>query len=178
MTEELARYGAPSWLILGCVILTWALSSKPAAKLPGVLGAWSRWITSRQERSIDREMSLREKIDSAVASRVVAEVGPIRKENETLLGEVKDLRKDIAAERQRHRAEVAGERRRHRAELEPIRAERDSLAAWSVFVARWWNDKERALAERGVEVPPPPWPSFQAWLELTGEAMHDRDDAP
>ena len=46
-----------------------------------------------------------------------------------------------------------------------VAAERDLLAAWSVFVSRWWHDKERALAEKGIDVPPPPWPAFQNWLD-------------
>lgn len=165
MTSELAKYGAPSWLILVAVIVTWFLSTKWASHLPGKLGAWSRWITNRQERSLDREMSMHRRVDVAVRERVAAEVAPIRADNATLEGEMKDLRADLQKERERHRDEMAAERRRHRDALEPVVAERDLLASWSVYAARWWHDKERALAEMGVVVPPPPWPSFQVWLD-------------
>ena len=182
---ELAKYGAPSWLILAVVIVVWLLSTKWAAHIPGKLGAWSRWITNRQERALDREMSLRQRVDKAVAERVAREMAPVRKENESQLEEIRDLRKDIAAERRRHREAMEAERQRHRDELdrihrdtlEPIKAERDLLASWSVFIARWWHDKERTLAEMGVTVPPPPWPAFQHWLaeqrQIEESSRHD-----
>lgn len=170
--SELAKYGAPSWLIFVAVIVLWFLSTRWAAHLPGKLGAWSRWITNRQERSLDREMNLHREMNKAVRERVEAEVGPIRADNAALSKELDDLRVDFTAERVRHREEIArhlrtlaDERERHRVLHEPVLAERDLLAAWSVHVSRWWNDKARALAEMGIEVPPPPWPSFQAWLD-------------
>jgi len=173
---ELAKYGAPSWLILTAVIILWFLSTRWASHLPGKLGAWSRWITNRQERALDREMSMRDQVDAAVKKRVAAEVAPILAENAMIQRELDDLRTDLGKERERHREELgrmrrrhaddmARERKRHRETLEPIAAERDLLAAWSVYVARWWHDKERALAEKGIDVPPPPWPAFQNWLD-------------
>lgn len=176
VTGELSKYGAPSWLILAVIILGWFLSTKRASNLPGKLGAWSRWITRRQERALDREMSMREQVDAAVVKRVAAEVAPIQAENDMIQRELDDLRVDLGKERERHREELARmrrryaddlarERKRHQETLEPIAAERDLLAAWSVFVSRWWHDKERALAEQGIDVPPPPWPTFQTWLD-------------
>jgi len=172
----LDQYGAPPWIIITVVILIAVFSTKKAGQIPGLLGAWSRWITTRQERSIDRDLTLRQKIDAAVQERVTAEVAPIRADNITMSGEINYLRQDLEAERGRHRRELDrmrtqhareldAERKRHRDTLEPVTAERDLLASWSVFVARWWHDKERTLAEMGVVVPPPPWPSFQTWLD-------------
>lgn len=145
--------GTPLWIILALVLIPSLLTfSEKAAKISGPLGALARWWQGRQQRAIERE--------HAVAGTRLSLY-------EAELSELRALVDDI-----RDRMESA--ETRHRIEIEEIHAERDLYADWSAYQARWWRPKHQWLAEQGITLPPPPYPTFadfrKEWARLRAKS--------
>ena len=151
--------GTPVWLVLGIVIASSMLVfSERAAKLKGPLGAAARWWEQRQQDEVDRLQSTDERIEAAAERRYGRRMAEMEKQ-------IERLRADLEAERKARREERAATSREHAAELDRVRLDRDMFAAWSEHILAYWRAQSQWLAANGVQLPPPPVPTFAAFRE-------------
>ncbi|AWB84768.1 hypothetical protein [Corynebacterium liangguodongii] len=135
--DQLVAAGAPVWLTIIVIITPMLLTfSKAAGRLPGVLGAASRWWQTRQLREVERAEDLDKAIDAAVKRRVEEELAPIRDRMRRMEERLKVQEDEIAL-----RDEYILLQARHAR----------NVAEWAI--------------ENGHELPPPPAPPrFTQWV--------------
>ncbi len=136
--DQLIAAGAPLWIVIAVVVAPMLLTfSKEAGKLPGFLGAASRWWHTRQLREVQRSEDLDKAIEKAVRRRVEEEVTPIRDRMQRLEERLRSAEEEVAL--------------RDEYILENVE--------WSRGVQEW-------AAEKGYELPkePPRPPRFSPWV--------------
>ena len=166
MTAPNLPAGTPVWITATIALVAALVTFSPqVAKLGGPIGAAARWFQNRQVREIDRAESVDQAIEAAVQRRVDSEIGPLKRRIET-------LEADLERERDERREERAREQRDHRAEVEQLRLERDMYADYAAHTSSWVLPVKVFLKGQGIELPPPPWPDFEAfrreWLTKRG----------
>lgn len=135
--DQLIAVGAPVWLTIVVIVIPMLLTfSKAAGRLPGVLGAASRWWQTRQLREVERSEDLDKAIEAAVKRRVEEELAPIRDR----------------MQRMEDRLKAAEEEVELRDEYILIQARHNrNIQEWAI--------------ENGHELPPPPAPPrFTQWV--------------
>ncbi|GEM_PF-3086969 len=136
--DQLIAAGAPLWIVIAVVVGPMLLTfSKEAGKLPGFLGAASRWWHTRQLREVERSEDLDKAIEAAVRRRVEEELAPIRDRMQRMEDRLRDAEQEVAL--------------RDEYILEGVR--------WNRSVQEW-------AAEKGYELPsePPIPPRFTQWV--------------
>lgn len=155
--------GTPVW-VSSLVIVTLAvgLFSEKAAQIKGPLGAAARWWDRRQQDELDRIQSTDDRIEAAAVRRYGSRMSELE-------NTVARLQADLKAERAARRDDRTTMMREHAAELERVRLDRDLFAAWAEHLLAWLRAQSQWLAANGVQLPPPPQPTFLAfrkeWLE-------------
>ena len=114
------------WVLYATIVffvVTYAVAV--SRKLQEFLGPLGRWITSRQERSIERERARR--VAEAELDNVVGR---------ELKADIRDIANQMSAQRRRHnedmtalRLEYAAQRRRHNEDMTALRLEYDRRIA-------------------------------------------------
>lgn len=95
--DELVAIGAPVWLTIVVIITPMLLTfSKAAGRIPGLLGAASRWWHTRQLREVERAEDLDKATEVAVARRVEAELAPIRERMQRMEDRLKASEEEVA----------------------------------------------------------------------------------
>lgn len=135
--DQLIAVGAPVWLTIIAIVTPMLLTfSKAAGRLPGVLGAASRWWQTRQLREVERAEDLDKAIEAAVKRRVEEELAPIRERMQRMEDRLKTQEEEIAL-----RDEYILLQARHARHIQE----------WAI--------------EYGHELPPPPAPPrFTQWV--------------
>ena len=156
--------GTPLWLIILIILVPSLLTfSEKASKIGGPLGSAARWWQNRQQRALERDASV-----TAARMRIYED------ELSELHEIVEGLREQIADSEARHREQRAYDRSQFARELEAAVVDRDLYADWSAYQARWWRPQNQWLAEQGITLPPPPYPTF---TEFRDEWLKQRQDA-
>lgn len=155
--------GTPVWVVISLVVLGAILTfSERAAKLKGPFGALARWWSTQQEQAIEKAARVDAQIEKAAERRYGARMDDMKRE-------LDQLRKDLEAERADRKREREATVREHREEIEKVRVDRDLGFAWSEHLLAWWRSQAMWLASQGVELPPPPLPTFAQfraqWLD-------------
>ncbi len=135
--DQLRSIGAPVWLTVIVVMTSFLLSiSKEAGRIPGILGAASRWWHTRQEREVLYARDLSKTIDEVVRERVEAELAPIRDRMQRMEDRLQSAEEEVAL--------------------------RDE---YILLQARHTRNIQEWAIEHGYELPPPPAPPrFTQWV--------------
>lgn len=153
--------GTPLWLIILVILIPSLLTfSDKAAKIGGPLGSAARWWQNRQQRALERDASV-----TGTRLRIYED------ELSELHEIVEGLRRQITESEARHREQRAYDRGQFARELEAAVVDRDLFADWSAYQARWWRPQNQWLAEQGITLPPPPYPTFS---DFRGEWIKQR----
>lgn len=135
--DQLIAVGAPVWLTIVVIVTPMLLTfSKAAGRLPGVLGAASRWWQTRQLREVERSEDLDKAIEDAVARRVEMELAPIRDQMKRMEDRLRAAEEEVAL--------------------------RDE---YILLQARHSRNIQEWAIENGHQLPPPPPPPrFTQWV--------------
>lgn len=136
--------GTPVWVITAGALTTLFLTlSEKAAKLPGGLGAAARWWNTRQVREVRRRKGLDAEINELVDEKVGWVRAEMRASIKDLKGQIEKLQK---TERLQH--------------------------SYIVWITSHLRRIEVWAADRGLELPPPP---FMTFTEFVAEREADRE---
>ena len=136
--------GTPVWIAAGIVITGAFLSlSEQAAKLSGPLGAAARWWNERQVREVKSQKTLDREINDLVDKRV-----------------------------ERVRQEMRASLKHLEAQIEKLRETESLQHAYIVWITSHLRRIEVWAADRGLELPPPP---FMTFTEFVAEQEASRE---
>ena len=134
--------GSPLWLVAAVVLTPLLLTFLKGLKdVAGPIGWLARRWDSRQVRAVEKMSDLDKAMQEAVDKRVEMQVKPLRER-------INELTDDLRQEREvRERGE------------EQI----SLLREYSILAVKREFQIAQYLAQNGLEMPPPPFPSFEEW---------------
>lgn len=144
--------GTPLWVVtIGIVLAMLGMFSKTMQEVKGPLGALARWWGARQVREIERSGDLNTAIEEEVRKRVESALDDVR-------DRITRLEDDLKNEREARRRDVA---------------EIVLLREYAVEAAKREFALKQFAAANGLELPPPPLPTYQEWARARDQPGTD-----
>lgn len=152
--------GLPQWLVISLVILGAVLTASEKAKnLPGIVGSLARFFSRQTERKLESERNVTRQIRELVDEQVQMRLAPWKDQVNVLTDQLSETRREHAASQASFRAELAEQRGRVQLLSDEIDLRDDyitEVTSWARRVIVW-------AADKGLELPNPPWSTFYEW---------------